>query len=104
MGENKRTTYRISEAARELGISAEWLRMGERRGFFPPLFATAMATATTPRKISSACAAGQAGEASTALRPSMDKTTHVAIIYLQELRPSPQKSELAARLAMHPAL
>ena len=31
---NKRT-YRISEAARELGISVEWLRTGERRGFFP---------------------------------------------------------------------
>jgi hypothetical protein len=91
MGENKRTTYRISEAARDLVISAEWLRVGERRGFFPPLFATAMATATTSRKISSACAAGQAGEASTALRPSMDKMTHVAIIYLQELRPSPTK-------------
>lgn len=29
-------TYRISEAARELGISAEWLRAGEKRGFFPP--------------------------------------------------------------------
>jgi DNA-binding transcriptional MerR regulator len=36
MKENRRTTYRISEAARELGISAEWLRVGERRGFFPP--------------------------------------------------------------------
>jgi DNA-binding transcriptional MerR regulator len=36
MGENRRTTYRISEAALELGISAEWLRVGERRGFFPP--------------------------------------------------------------------
>jgi DNA-binding transcriptional MerR regulator len=36
MGENRRTTYRISEAARELGISAEWLRVGERRGYFPP--------------------------------------------------------------------
>jgi DNA-binding transcriptional MerR regulator len=36
MEENRRTTYRISEAARELGISAEWLRTGERRGFFPP--------------------------------------------------------------------
>jgi DNA-binding transcriptional MerR regulator len=36
MGENRHTTYRISEAARELGISAEWLRVGERRGFFPP--------------------------------------------------------------------
>jgi len=36
MGENRRTNYRISEAARELGISAEWLRVGERRGFFPP--------------------------------------------------------------------
>ncbi|WP_084362532.1 MerR family transcriptional regulator [Rubrobacter radiotolerans] len=35
MGENRRT-YRISEAARELGISAEWLRTGEKRGFFPP--------------------------------------------------------------------
>ncbi len=31
-----RTTYRISEAARELGISVEWLRVGERRGFFSP--------------------------------------------------------------------
>ncbi len=36
MTENRRTTYRISEAARELGISAEWLRVGERRSFFPP--------------------------------------------------------------------
>ncbi len=36
MGENRRITYRISEAARELGISIEWLRAGERRGFFPP--------------------------------------------------------------------
>ena len=35
MGENRRTTYTISEAARELGISAEWLRVGEKRGFFP---------------------------------------------------------------------
>ena len=30
-----RATYRISEAARELGISIEWLRKGEARGFFP---------------------------------------------------------------------
>jgi DNA-binding transcriptional MerR regulator len=51
MRENKRTTYRISEAARDLGISAEWLRMGERRGFFPPALRDAMATATTPRKM-----------------------------------------------------
>ena len=36
MDENKRTTYRTSEVARELGISAEWLRNGEERGFFPP--------------------------------------------------------------------
>jgi DNA-binding transcriptional MerR regulator len=36
MGEDRLTTYRISEAARELGISAEWLRVGEKRGFFPP--------------------------------------------------------------------
>ncbi len=36
MAEDRRTTYRISEAARELGISIEWLRAGERRGFFPP--------------------------------------------------------------------
>ena len=35
MEENRRTTYRISEAARELGISVEWLRKGEERGFFP---------------------------------------------------------------------
>jgi hypothetical protein len=26
---NRRTTYKISEAARKLGISAEWLRRGE---------------------------------------------------------------------------
>jgi len=36
MKENRRTTYRISEAARELGISAEWLRKGETRDYFPP--------------------------------------------------------------------
>ena len=35
MKENRRTTYRISEAARELGISAEWLRVGEKHGYFP---------------------------------------------------------------------
>ena len=28
--------YGISEAARELGISAEWLRQGEKRGALPP--------------------------------------------------------------------
>jgi DNA-binding transcriptional MerR regulator len=27
--------YSISEAARELGLSAEWLREGERRGSLP---------------------------------------------------------------------
>ena len=27
--------YGISEAARELGLSAEWLRQGERRGSLP---------------------------------------------------------------------
>ena len=31
-----RTTYRISETARELGISIEWSRKGEARGFFAP--------------------------------------------------------------------
>ena len=36
MEENRHSTYRISEAARELGISIEWLRKGEARGFFPP--------------------------------------------------------------------
>src|SRR5215217_3580472 len=36
MKEDGRATYRISEAARELGISIEWLRKGEARGFFPP--------------------------------------------------------------------
>lgn len=35
MEENGRTTYRISETARLLGISVEWLRKGEERGFFP---------------------------------------------------------------------
>ena len=28
-------TYYISEAARELGLSAEWLRKGEKRGSLP---------------------------------------------------------------------
>lgn len=32
----QRTTYRTSEVARERGISVEWLRKGEERGFFPP--------------------------------------------------------------------
>jgi DNA-binding transcriptional MerR regulator len=36
MEEHRRATYRISEAARELGISIEWLRKGEARRFFPP--------------------------------------------------------------------
>ena|GEM_PF-2067758 len=36
MDEPGRSMYRISEAARELGISVEWLRKGEMRGFFPP--------------------------------------------------------------------
>ena len=31
MKEKRRTTYRISEAARELGISIEWLSKGEAR-------------------------------------------------------------------------
>ena len=29
-------TYSVSEAARELGLSADWLRRGERRGSIPP--------------------------------------------------------------------
>ena len=29
-------TYKTSEAARHLGVSAEWLRKDEERGFFPP--------------------------------------------------------------------
>lgn len=40
MDENTSTahaTYKTSELARELGISAEWLRKGEERGFFPPV-------------------------------------------------------------------
>ena len=28
--------YGISEVARELGLSAEWLRQGEKRGSLPP--------------------------------------------------------------------
>ncbi len=34
--ETKRRVYGISEAARELGLSAEWLRQGEKRGALPP--------------------------------------------------------------------
>ena len=33
--ETKRV-YSISEAARELELSAEWLRQGEKRGSLPP--------------------------------------------------------------------
>jgi hypothetical protein len=33
MKENRRTTYRISEAVRELGISIEWLRKGGERSW-----------------------------------------------------------------------
>jgi hypothetical protein len=59
MGENRRTTYRISEAARDLGISAEWLRKGrlEASSLLPCVIATA--TATTQKKISSGCATGE---------------------------------------------
>jgi DNA-binding transcriptional MerR regulator len=32
---NRPPTHSISEAARELGLSAEWLRQGERRGSLP---------------------------------------------------------------------
>jgi DNA-binding transcriptional MerR regulator len=32
----KSRTYSISEAARELELSAEWLRQGERCGSLPP--------------------------------------------------------------------
>jgi len=32
----KAKIYSISEAARELGLSAEWLRQGEKRGSLPP--------------------------------------------------------------------
>jgi MerR family Zn(II)-responsive transcriptional regulator of zntA len=31
-----RNIYSISKAARELGLSAEWLRQGEKRGSLPP--------------------------------------------------------------------
>ena len=34
--EAKQQIYSISEAARELGLSAEWLRQGEKRGSLPP--------------------------------------------------------------------
>jgi DNA-binding transcriptional MerR regulator len=33
---NDQRTYGISEAARELGLSADWLRQGEKRGPLPP--------------------------------------------------------------------
>jgi DNA-binding transcriptional MerR regulator len=35
MGERNQL-YNVSEAARELGLSAEWLRQGEKRGALPP--------------------------------------------------------------------
>ena len=61
MGENRLTTYRISEAAREeLGISAEWLRVGEKRGFFPPALRDRNGHRYYTEETSSACEAGQA--------------------------------------------
>jgi DNA-binding transcriptional MerR regulator len=33
--QTKPQIYSISEAARELGLSAEWLRQGEKRGSLP---------------------------------------------------------------------
>ncbi len=33
---NGERIFSISEAARELGLSADWLRQGERRGALPP--------------------------------------------------------------------
>ena len=33
--ELRQRIYSISEAARELGLSAEWLRKGEKRGTLP---------------------------------------------------------------------
>jgi DNA-binding transcriptional MerR regulator len=33
--QTKQPIYSISEAARELGLSAEWLREGEKRGSLP---------------------------------------------------------------------
>jgi hypothetical protein len=57
MKENGRTAYRISEAARELGISAEWLRVRSEVTSLP-LFVTAMVTATTQKNTLSACATG----------------------------------------------
>jgi hypothetical protein len=50
MKDGGRITYRISEAARELNISAEWLRMGRRGVSFLLPCATATATATTQMK------------------------------------------------------
>ena len=32
----KQRTYSISEAARELDLSTDWLRQGEKRGSLPP--------------------------------------------------------------------
>ena len=32
----ERSIFSISEVARELGLSAEWLREGEKRGSLPP--------------------------------------------------------------------
>jgi DNA-binding transcriptional MerR regulator len=34
--QNAQPIYSISEAARELSLSAEWLREGEKRGALPP--------------------------------------------------------------------
>jgi hypothetical protein len=73
MKENRRTTNGISEAARELGISIEWLRKGEARGFFLP-HATAMATATLQKKTCSACATGPHPAGRGNLRESLPKS------------------------------
>jgi DNA-binding transcriptional MerR regulator len=34
--QKRRSLFSVSEAARALGLSAEWLRVGEKRGSLPP--------------------------------------------------------------------
>jgi hypothetical protein len=69
MAEDRLTTYRISEAARELGISAEWLRVGRGGVTFLLLSATTTAAATIRKKTSSASAKRDVGEAARAGAP-----------------------------------
>ena len=60
-GVSDRHTYDISEAARKLGLSTDWLRQAKRRGSPPPGSPGSPRPGSTRRRSSSACANAGSG-------------------------------------------